>query len=84
MKGSAMHDATEIPAPEIAMIDVILEGGPRLLSPELHPRQVPADTEKVKLPYGNGYEHFERTVMTPQDAAGPVVFNWTGRTFIAE
>jgi hypothetical protein len=68
---------------ETEMINVVLVGGPSWLPRELQPRRLPGGTEKVKLPYGGRYEHFERTPVTAA-GDGPVVFQWTGSTRVAE
>jgi len=67
---------------EPEMVDVRLEGGPSWLPRELHPQRLPDGTEKVKVPYGGRYEHFERAGKAAGD--GPVVFQWTGCTHVAE
>ncbi|MEU0633524.1 DUF5988 family protein [Streptomyces sp. NPDC005989] len=71
---------------------VRLEGGPVDLSGTVnladYNNEVIFSDEKIKIRYGNGYEHY-----TPLDAAveagtgigpGPKTFQWVGRTKIAE
>jgi len=69
---------------------VRLEGGPVDLSGTVNLadyNEVIFSDEKIKIRYGNGYEHY-----TPLDAAaetgagigrGPTTFQWVGRTKIA-
>lgn len=68
--------------PAVALTEVVLHGGPIDLPAELRTQVLAADAEKIKIPHYGGYEHFERTPAT--DAAGALVFHWTGRTRIAE
>jgi len=64
---------------DIRLIDAFLEGGPRDL-PEADRRQrVTASQVKVKIPYLDGYEHFERA-----DDSAAIVYRWVTRTRIAE
>lgn len=62
---------------------IVLAGGPGDL-PQLWPAP-PGQAAKVKIPWRNGYEHFEAT-----DEYAPVggrcarVYRWSQRTFIAE
>ncbi|GAA0223760.1 DUF5988 family protein [Cryptosporangium japonicum] len=63
----------------------VLEGGPMDLPHEARWCSIASDQDKVKLPFGGGYEHFERVDVPPADVPpGPVVFRWTTRTKIAE
>jgi hypothetical protein len=65
------------------LVEAVLEGGPVHLPDELRTRHVPHTDETIKVPYLDGYEHFECDSVT--GAAGtPVVFRWTGRTRVAE
>jgi hypothetical protein len=70
----------------VSSIDAILLGGPAGLPQADRTRVVSADVTRIKIPYLNGYEHFER--MPPQDPqpepAGPVPFWWIMHTRIAE
>ena len=64
-------------------IPVILEGGPANLPAELRRHRVASSVKKIKIRHYGGYEHFECD--HPEAAGGlPVVFQWTGRTWIAE
>jgi hypothetical protein len=75
-----MNDGAGLATP---VINVVLEGGPRHLPSELRSLRLPATDRKVKIRYGDGYEHFERDVESgPVDDT--VVFRWTCRTRVAE
>ncbi|WP_205038865.1 DUF5988 family protein [Streptomyces sp. G44] len=76
----------------MAMSSVHLEGGPSGLSGSVELTdltEVIFSDEKIKIRYGNGYEHFECT-QTPSRPAGGgaeselMTFRWVGRTKIAE
>ncbi len=58
----------------------VLEGGPSGLPEGLRQRREPTDEARIKVPYGAGYEHFERT----PEPVTPVVYRWVARTRIAE
>ena len=60
----------------------ILVGRPADLPEESRMCQVPPQTEKVKVPFRNGYEHYQQVDARPE--AGRRVFCWTGSTRIAE
>jgi hypothetical protein len=65
--------------------EIVLRGGPDGVSAvsALDTRTL-AKTERIKIPYAGGYEHFERASWPlPADTA-PAVFQWVGRTEIAE
>ncbi|TDC58988.1 hypothetical protein E1258_19605 [Micromonospora sp. KC207] len=64
------------------VVDALLRGGPATLPEKLRRQRVPGATDKIKVPYLAGYEHFERDGTVAPD--GLVVFRWTGRTFVAE
>jgi hypothetical protein len=69
----------------VEKIPVVLTGGPAHLREDARIHYVADLTDKVKLPAGNGYEHFRangesRTV----DNLELPVFAWCGRTKIAE
>ncbi|WDZ86558.1 DUF5988 family protein [Micromonospora cathayae] len=64
-------------------VDAILEGGPADLPLELRVHRTSRTTDKVKVPYYGGYEHFER-VGTPAADDRSTVYRWIGRTRIAE
>ncbi len=59
-----------------------LEGGPAHLPDHLRTATVPRDGSKVKVPFHNGWEHFERIHEFTQ--TGEPIFRWTMRTKIAE
>jgi hypothetical protein len=65
------------------VVEVILEGGPDSFPIELRTCRVSRETDRIKVPHGNGYEHFERE---PAEAvaSGSVIFRWTYQTRIAE
>jgi hypothetical protein len=65
------------------VVEVVLEGGPASFPTELRTRLVARDTEKIKVPYCGGYQHFERLPMEAV-AHRPVIFRWTQETRIAE
>jgi hypothetical protein len=60
------------------LVRVELRGGPADFPEELRYADVSPETEKVKISYLGGYEHFERG--TPDDG----IYRWTLRTRIAE
>jgi hypothetical protein len=63
-------------------IDALLEGGPADIPAPMRRCRARLDDEKIKLPWGSGYEHFVRR---PEDDDVPLtVFYWVGRTKIAE
>jgi hypothetical protein len=61
---------------------VTLEGGPATL-PQTMTVEWSKDLCKIKLPHGNGYEHYELVEPTATTGSRPV-FRWTTRTKIAE
>jgi hypothetical protein len=61
-------------------IDAVLDGGPTDLPASMRRCTVRPDDVKVKLRWGTGYEHFERT----DETVDTNVFRWTGRTKVAE
>ncbi|MFH8979037.1 DUF5988 family protein [Streptomyces sp. NPDC017890] len=75
-----------------AVYSVQLEGGPSGLSGSVRLAELDEviySEEKIKIRYGNGYEHFE-SIRAPQQRTGsgsasePMTFRWVGRTKIAE
>ncbi|PSL51927.1 hypothetical protein B0I31_1163 [Saccharothrix carnea] len=66
-------------------IKVVLVGGPEQLREDDRIRYVTDLADKVKVPAGNGYEHFRANgeSRTVDDFEVPV-FAWCGRTKIAE
>ena len=70
---------------ETDTIDILLEGGPSGLPVEWRTGRIERSSEKIKLCYLGGYEHFEQVGGVVDEAGTPrVVFRWTGRTRIAE
>jgi hypothetical protein len=67
---------------EPELVDAVLGGGPRDMPADFRMYRVSVDEAKIKVPYLGGYEHFER--VDPSDNGGPVHFEWSGRTRIAE
>lgn len=64
-------------------VEIILEGGPKDLPPDLRAGRTLAGDYKVKIVHRGGYEHFERT--EGRVAGGEaVVFRWMMRTKMAE
>ncbi|WP_328348215.1 DUF5988 family protein [Micromonospora sp. NBC_00421] len=74
---------TDISREAGGIVDAVLEGGPTTLPAELRSHRVPLVEHKIKLPHYGGYEHFERDTTGVVDGT-PVVFQWSGRTRIAE
>jgi hypothetical protein len=66
-------------------IDVVLAGGPSSLPEGDRIRTVSSLADKIKLPIGNGYEHFAYSgeYQNFQGSRMPA-FTWCGRTKIAE
>ncbi|MFD9741622.1 DUF5988 family protein [Umezawaea sp. NPDC059074] len=66
-------------------ITVILVGGPTHLGAADRIRRVADLAEKIKVPHGNGYEHFAATgERLPGDTGDMPVFGWCDQTKIAE
>lgn len=77
------RDETDVTASE--EMNVILQGGPAGLPHHERLRYVSQATHDVKVPYGNGYEHFAPTQTYQKENGYHVaVFRWTGTTKIAE
>jgi hypothetical protein len=64
-------------------VSVRLEGGPGDFPDQLRACSVPSLEPKIKVPYGAGYEHFERTEETVGEGDA-VIYRWTTQTRIAE
>lgn len=63
----------------------LLQGGPREITEDARLRWVPDRQDVVKMPWGNGYEHFVRTSARVQRFGHQVrVFAWSHRTYLAE
>jgi hypothetical protein len=77
------RDETDVTASE--KMNVILQGGPAGLPHHERLRYVSQATHDVKVPYGNGYEHFAPThTYQKVNEHHVAVFRWTGTTKIAE
>jgi hypothetical protein len=59
-----------------------LQGGPAYLPAELRRHQVETLTERIAVPVGAGYEHFEYTGRADDDNVP--LYSWTYSTRIAE
>jgi hypothetical protein len=69
----------------VDMMRVVLSGGPDHLPDSLRLREVSDLTERVKVPYASGYEHFVRTSEVRHIGGALLpVFQWCYRTHIAE
>jgi Family of unknown function (DUF5988) len=55
----------------------VLEGGPADLPEGDRQGWIEADEYRIKVPYGGGYEHYERTGVSH-------VYRWVARTKVAE
>lgn len=65
--------------------NAILRGGPSSLPPSERVRHVEDTGDKIKLPRGNRYEHFEPTAEIETSLGRPLrVYVWTGCTHVAE
>jgi hypothetical protein len=67
--------------------NVILRGGPNVgLADDERLWYVPEPVDKIKVPRGHRYEHFERSADTWTRPGGATlqVFVWTGFTRVAE
>ncbi|GAA5202314.1 hypothetical protein GCM10023322_84080 [Rugosimonospora acidiphila] len=62
--------------------EIILRGGPKGLPEEARRLVVDHAESKIKLHFGAGYEHFEQVDGAAE--TGPIPFQWTMRTKIAE
>ncbi len=82
MSTVAEHSVREAGGDGAGAAEVILRGGPDDFPAGERIHRLLNDADKVKVPYCGGYEHFERTGGT--DDAGRPVFEWTGRTRVAE
>jgi hypothetical protein len=78
MKEARAMTTTDFMSPTVT---VLLTGGPRALSEAQRTMSVSTDTDKVKLRFGRGYEHFADTGESADDLR---VFQWCDRTAIAE
>ncbi|MEO3801092.1 DUF5988 family protein [Nonomuraea sp. B1E8] len=69
----------------MSFVKVMLIGGPNHLPVERRFLTVAPGCEKIKLPFGSGYEHFlHRGERTRVDGQELPVFTWIMRTAIAE
>ncbi|MDP9841744.1 DUF5988 family protein [Streptosporangium lutulentum] len=78
---AAPPTAEESASPDEGPVDVVLEGGPAYVPRQLRVEHAAAVAGKIKVPYGAGYEHFERV---RSGVSSAWVFHWTMRTRIAE
>lgn len=63
----------------------LLHGGPVQIADDDRLRWVPDHQDVVKLPWGNGYEHFVRTGERTRRWGREVrLFTWSHRTYLAE
>jgi hypothetical protein len=63
----------------------MLEGGPASLPEASRMQLVASNSQKIKVPYYGGYEHFERIASRENNGLPEqIVFRWTMRTAIAE
>ncbi|MFI6513450.1 DUF5988 family protein [Streptosporangium sp. NPDC050855] len=67
-----VHAAAVVPPPAGAYVDITLEGGPADIPRTVRVDDATAAYGKIKVPWGNGYEHFERPVAPPAVALSPV------------
>jgi hypothetical protein len=68
-----------------ALPNVILRGGPDFLPEEERTRYVGDVDNKLKLLFGNAYEHFQPTGDTvDREGVQLRVFEWSLRTYVAE
>lgn len=65
------------------LIAIELVGCPNSVPRMMVSRKVMAEG-KVKIPFGNGYDHFEFDSYATRDGQPVPVFAWTDRTRIAE
>ncbi|MEU4240829.1 DUF5988 family protein [Actinoplanes sp. NPDC026619] len=70
----------QLSATDDLTIDAVLEGGPVDIPTSMRQCSARPDDVKIKLRWGTGYEHFERT----EEAFDTNVFRWTGSTRVAE
>jgi hypothetical protein len=75
-----MRSDVEVSA--VSSVLAVIEGGPATLSEVLRTQTVSVFTEKIKIPYYGGYEHFERTSELQNNSH--IIFRWMMRTELAE
>ena len=63
-------------------VEIILDGGPDGLARSYSTTSIVALERRIKIPYLNGYEHFE--LASDSIDEGPLRFHWTMQTKIAE
>ncbi len=69
----------------MAGVRVVLSGGPARLPQSVRVQEVNDLTEKVKIVFASGYEHFtDSGEMVEIDGDRLPVFEWCGRTMMAE
>jgi Family of unknown function (DUF5988) len=63
-------------------VEIVLSGGPAEITRRMRASVWDLLERKIKIPYRDGYEHFE---FAPGRAgSAPITFSWTMRTKIAE
>jgi hypothetical protein len=66
-------------------VKVVLAGGPVELTAATRLQEVHSLEDKVKVPFGGGYEHFEHCGQSTEVGGAHVpVFEWRERTRMAE
>ena len=71
--------------PKMINSKVVLVGGPESLPIAARILEIPDATDKVKIPFGAGYEHFLASDETSiVDGERLPVYRWCGATRIAE
>lgn len=76
--------ASESSRPELEpLVPVELTGCPSLVPRMLVP-QARVEQGELKIPFGNGYDHFDFRSYADKNGQRVPVFAWTGRTKIAE
>lgn len=75
---------TADPAHPEPFAKAVLRGGPAGLPEHSRHHLVAIGEDRIKVQYLGGYEHFQRAPRTAEGAVDVVVFQWIGRTKIAE
>jgi uncharacterized protein DUF5988 len=83
-RGDLMNNQMTDASPDNA-VTATLEGGPASLPEASRIQMVTSDTQKIKVPYYGGYEHFERLISREENySSAQITFHWTMRTEVAE
>jgi hypothetical protein len=70
---------------DIAIVDIVLEGGPRDIPDAVRLRRAESAQYDIKVQHHGGYEHFARTSERSFMPGEPrVIYRWVYRTRIAE